>query len=106
MASNMETRMSAPWPLRLAPDQGLEDGFVGVQARADVDEGDADASRRLGAAGQGSQTRLGLDQQVIGLALAKRPCIAITGDGATDQTRGSAGAEFRCRSRAWPERRA
>src|SRR6185312_13198475 len=41
--------------------------------------------RRLGAAGQGSQPTLGLYQEVIGLALPKRPLFPVTGDGATDQ---------------------
>ena len=53
-----------------ASDQRLEDRFVGVQARADVDERYADPRRCLGSPGNRCQARFRLDQQVVGLAVA------------------------------------
>ncbi len=56
----------------LARIQGLENRRVGIQSRADVAGGHADAARRLRRAGDGAQPALGLHQHVVGLHLARR----------------------------------
>ena len=68
-----------------ARDQRLQDRLVGVHAGADVDDGDAHARRRLGAAGDGGEPRLGLHQQVVGLAVAEGAVVAVARDRAADE---------------------
>ena len=79
--------MSAPLPVTPARDQRLQDRLVGVHARADVDHGCAHARRRLGSAGDGGQPRLRLDQQIVGLAVAIGPFVAVARDRAADEPR-------------------
>ena len=68
-------------------DQSFQDCLVGIEASGDVDDRNADARRRLRAAGDRRHARLGLDQQVVGLALRVRPALAVTRDRAADQPR-------------------
>ena len=69
-----------------APDQGFEDRLIGIQAGRDIDDGYPDA-RRLVRTGDRGETRLRLDQKVVGLARGERTRLAETGNAAADQPR-------------------
>ncbi len=69
------------------PDQRFQDRRMRGSAGGDIDDGDADARRAFGAAGDGGEAALGLDQQVIGLAMGIGAGVAIAGDGDADQPR-------------------
>ena len=56
-------------------------------AGGDIDDGDADAGRTLGTAGDRGKAALGLDQEIIGLAFGIGAGVAIAGDRAADQRR-------------------
>ena len=56
-------------------------------AGGDIDDGDADARRAFRAAGDRGQTALGLDQEIVGLAIGIGPVVAVARDGAADQRR-------------------
>jgi hypothetical protein len=72
ITSNIEIRMSAPWPVRLRPISA---------SRMDA------CAVALGSAGDRGEAALGLDQQVIGLAVGIGAGVAISGDRAHDQLR-------------------
>ena len=65
----------------------LQDRRVGVHAAADVRDGDADAARRIRAAGDRGETRLALNEKVVSLHLGVRAAFAIAGDVADDEAR-------------------
>ncbi len=89
-----------------AHDQRLEDRLVGVHAGADVAHRDADPRRLRRAAGDRGEPDLGLDQQIVGLALRVGAALAIARDRADDQPRMRRAAAARSGSRAWRPRRA
>ena len=60
-----------------ARQQRFQDRLVGIHAGSNVDDRDADARRRFRAAGDRGEPRLGLDQQVVSLALRIRAALAI-----------------------------
>src|SRR5690606_1803766 len=63
----------------------FEDRLVGIHAGSDVDDGHTDTGRTFRSSRYGGKARLGLDQQVIGLAVRIRPAVAIARDRARDQ---------------------
>ena len=79
--------MSAPWPVRRAADQRFEDRGMRGGAGGDVDDRHADARGAFRPAGDRGEAALGLDQQIIGLAMRVGAVVAIAGDGADDQRR-------------------
>ena len=87
VASNSESAIAALSPRALAPIERFEDGGVGVEAADDIGERDADAAGRLGRAGHGGQAALGLDEQVVGLAVGIGAGVAIAADRAGDESR-------------------
>ncbi len=66
-------------------DQGFENGGMRGGAGGDIDHGNADPRRSLRSAGDRGQPALGLDQQIIGLAVGVGAVVAIAGNGAADQ---------------------
>ena len=56
-------------------------------AGGDIDDGNADAGRAFGAAGDRGKAALGLDQEIVGLAIGIGAVVAIARDGAADQRR-------------------
>ena len=80
-------RMSAPLPVRAARDQRFQDRGMRGGAGRDIDDRDADARRAFRAAGDRGEAALGLDQEIIGLAMRIGAVVAIAGDGAADQRR-------------------
>ena len=71
----------------LAPIERFEDGGVGVEAADDIGERDADAAGRLRRAGHGGEAALGLDEEVVGLAVGIGAGVAIAADRAGDKSR-------------------
>jgi hypothetical protein len=53
-----------------ACDQRFQDRLIGVHARADIGDGNSRRAPALRPAGDGGKARLGLDQEIIGLACA------------------------------------
>src|ERR1700730_4277598 len=56
-------------------------------AGGDVDDGKTDARRTVRTAGDRGEATLGLDQEIVGLAMGIGAVVAITADGAADQRR-------------------
>ena len=87
ITSNIEMRMSAPLPVRVAREQRFQDRGMRGGAGRDIDDGDADAGSAFRSAGDRGKAALGLDQQIIGLAILVRAFVTVAGDGAADQRR-------------------
>ena len=68
-----------------AQQQRRQDAGEGVHAGGDVGDRNAGLGRRVGRAGDRQETRLALDQQVVGLLVAIRPVVAIARDVAHDE---------------------
>jgi hypothetical protein len=73
-----------------ASDQRLENALEGGHAGGNVAYGHTDAGHARFIAGDAGQTRLSLDQEVVGLEVAIRSLVAVTGDRAGDQRRAAA----------------
>jgi len=78
-------RDRSPFPGDASADQRFKNGRIGGCACRDIDQRYAHPRRFRRPAGDGAEPRLGLDQQVIGLAVGHRPVIAITGNRAGDE---------------------
>ena len=87
ITSNIEMRMSAPLPVRVRANSASRIAACAVAPVAISTIGDADPRRPLRAAGDRGEPALGLDQQIIGLAMRVGALVAIAGDGAADQRR-------------------
>ena len=89
-----------------ARDQRFEDRRMRGGAGRDIDDGDADARRAFRAAGDRGKAALGLDQEIVGLAVGIGAVIAIARDGAADQRRIILSSGAPAKSRACPSSRA
>ncbi len=78
---------AAALPGFAALDQRCKDVGIGIHAGRDVDDRAAGLRRCIGRSGNREQSRLALDQQVVGFLVAIRPVGAVTGDVANDQAR-------------------
>ena len=75
-------------------------------AGGDIDDRHADARGALRTAGDRGEPALGLDQEIIGLAMRVGAVVAIARDGAADQRRIILASAAPARSRACPSSRA
>ena len=88
-----------------ARNQRFEDGGMRGGAGRDIDDGNADPRRPFRAAGDRGEPALGLDQQVIGLAIGVGAVVAIARNGAADQRRIVLAQAVPAKSRACPSSR-
>ena len=106
ITSNIEIRMSAPLPVRPRAISASRIAACAVAPVAMSTIGDADARRALRPAGDRGEPALGLDQQIIGLAVGVGAVVAIAGDRAADQRRIILAQPLAAKSRACPSSRA
>ena len=85
-----------------ARDQRLQDRGMRGGAGGDIDDRHADPRRAIRPAGDRGEPALGLDQQIIGLAVRVGAVVAIAGNGAADQRRIILAAAAPAKSRACP----
>ena len=90
----------------LAQQQRLEDRAVGVEAGRDVAGRDADAPGPFRASGDRRQSALGLNQQIVGAAVAIGTALAVARDVAGDESRVTPAQLLASRSPSAPRRRA